>query len=167
MENKNLIGILAIVLGLLLLVFPLLGEIVLSTFVSIVFLLIGIYFLGISFGEFSKNKVSAILNFIFGLITLILGLFLVGNVILFDILASFYFFVFGFLYIFSGILGIFSRISVFGRASSGIFIVLGILTLILGYLTLLNPLFIAIILGIGLVIDGIALILFKGDTAIE
>ncbi|MDR0912648.1 MAG: DUF308 domain-containing protein [Methanobrevibacter sp.] len=161
MENKNLLGILMVIFGLVLMAFPFITETVLSVLAGISFLILGIYFIMSGVGVFDSSKISSILNIIFGIFSFILGLFLMGNIILFNFIASFYIIVFGVLYIISGLSGVFTRVTPFGRGSSIVLLILGILTIVLGYFALIDPIFIAIILGVGLIIDGVAFLFAK------
>ena len=74
------------------------------------------------------------------------------------------FWIVGIILIIFGIAGIYYRDYGPLRGSSIIMLILGLITVLLGYFSLLNPFYVSLILGISLIIDGIGFI-FAGESA--
>ncbi|KZX14597.1 DUF308 domain-containing protein [Methanobrevibacter filiformis] len=158
MENKAIVGILAVILGILMLIFPFASMTALSVIVSLGILILGVYYLVTGFNLWKVSKWACIFYIIIGIFAILLGMLLFGQVLLFDLFVVFYLYVIGFLMVFGGILGLFSRVVIHDRTSAGITVILGILTIILAAFSLQDPLFIAVIIGVSLIIEGITLI---------
>jgi len=167
MENKIIVGILAIVFGLLILIFPFMSQTILSIIPGIGILILGIYFLIAGANIWSFTKVGSILYVIIGFLGMLAGIMLLGNVLLFGILVGLYLYIIGFMLLFTGLVGVFTRFSMMPRASATLMLILGIITLVLGYFALLSPLYVAIILGVGLIIDGVAIAMGTYDEVLE
>jgi membrane protein HdeD len=167
MENKNIVGILAIIFGLLILIFPLLSQFVLSIMTGIGIIILGIYFILAGSHSWSVSKTGGLLYIIIGFLGFIAGILILGNILLFDVLIGLYLYIAGFMLLFAGLAGLFTRTIMMARASAGLMAFLGIITIILGYFALLSPIYVAIILGVSLIIDGIAILMGTYDAAIE
>lgn len=167
MENKNVIGILAIIFGLLIIIFPFMSQFVLAIIAGIGILILGIYFLIAGASMWSLSKVGSILYIIIGFLGMLAGIMLLGNIFLFDVLVSLYLYIVGFMLLFAGLVGVFTRSAMTTRASAGLMLLLGIITIILGYFALLSPIYVAIILGVSLIIDGIAILMGTYNEVIE
>jgi uncharacterized membrane protein HdeD (DUF308 family) len=156
MDSKKLIGILAIILGILIIVFPLVGTFALSIIMGVGFLLMGVHFLISGVSSWKLSRLASIIFLILGIIAVIFGVLLLGNVFLMSMVFSYFFWIIGFFLLFYGILGAFSRNTNHGIGISAVIVILAILTIILGYLAIINPVVIALLVGISLIIDGIA-----------
>jgi len=158
--QKMISALIFIILGLIVLAFPLLGVIPLSilTGFSVLFLGIGLLLTGISF--IGENAVMGIIDVILGILALILGLGFIFNPALFSFVAGLFVFIAG---IFLIIAGIFDTVNKAGGTRW-----LGILNLVLGIIYLIvaifiaNPLVLGVLIGLWLLIVGI-LMLFQKD----
>ncbi|MGL4670036.1 MAG: DUF308 domain-containing protein [Methanobacteriaceae archaeon] len=159
MEQKSIVGILAIIFGILIMVFPFIGLATLAVIAGVAVLLFGIMLAVEGTHLWAESKALGVAYIILAIIALFLGIQLLGNVFLFTTLSAFYFYIAGFFLMITGIMGIISRNVLMTRGSAALIVVLGILTVILGYLSFLNPIYLAIILGVGLVIDGITTVM--------
>lgn len=157
MTNNSLLGILAIILGLLVIVFPLISVFTVSVLAGLGVLFIGIWLLSLAFGAWGTSKGLGIAYLILGILALIAGLALFGNILALSFLASFWFYFGGFFLIIAGVMGFFAREHMVHKGSNALLIVLGIIYIILGAYAL-NPFYLAIIIGISLIIDGITLL---------
>ncbi|MBZ9571161.1 DUF308 domain-containing protein [Methanobrevibacter sp. TMH8] len=167
MENKTIVGILAIIFGLLIMIFPFMSQFVLSVIAGIGLLILGIFFLIQGASLWTLTKAGSIAYIIIGFLGMLVGIMLLGNVLLFGVLISLYLYIAGFMLLFAGLVGIFTRSAMMTKASSALMLILGIITIVLGYFALLSPVYVAIILGISLVIDGIAIAMGNYDGIIE
>lgn len=157
MDNKTILGIIAVILGILIIAFPIASQLVLSVFAGLGFFILGIYYLleGASFWQSSKWSSAGYI--ILGILGIILGFMLFLDVFLFDVLIAFYIYIIGFMLLIAGILGLVSRYENISKASSAIMLILGIVVVAIGFLAIENPLFVSLIIGISLILDGITL----------
>jgi len=167
MDNKTIVGILAIVFGLLILIFPFVSQVVLSVMAGIGILILGIYFLIAGANMWSFTKAGSIVYIIIGFLGMLTGIMLLGNVLLFGVLIGLYLYITGFMLLFAGLVGVLTRSSMMSRASAALMLILGIITVVLGYFALLSPIYVAIILGVSLIIDGIAIAMGTYDEVLE
>ena len=160
-EEKNvLLGILAIILGILVMAFPLFSVFSASVLAGLAIIFLGIWLLSQSFGTWSKSKAASIAYLILGLIAVIGGIGLFGDVLAMSFLASFWLYFAGFFLIVSGIMSFFTQEGTPGKGVGGLGIILGILYIILGAYAW-NPLYLAFLIGFWLIIQGIT-IMFVG-----
>lgn len=160
-EEKNmLIGILAIILGILVIAFPLISVFTLSVLVGIGILFLGIWFLVQTFRVWESSKAASIAYLILGIIAIVAGIGMVGNILALSFLASFIIYLAGFFLFISGILTLFTGEGTAGKGVGGLGIILGILYIIIGMFAL-NPFYLALLIGIWLIFDGIALFFVK------
>jgi membrane protein HdeD len=155
-EGNILLGVLAIILGLLVIVFPLFSVFTASLIAGIGVLFLGIWLLIQSFGVWEANKGVSIAYLILGILAIIVGIGLFGSVLAFSFLVSLALYIAGFFLIFSGILSLFSKAGTAGKGSGVLGIILGIMYMILAAYAW-NPYYLALLIGIWLIIDGIAL----------
>lgn len=151
-----LLGILAIILGFLVIIFPLLSVFTVSVLAGIGVLFLGIWLLIQCFGAWESSKGISIAYLILGILAVIVGIGLFGNILTFSFLVSLWLYIAGFFLIISGILSLFAKEGTPGKGSGVLGIVLGILYMVLAAYAW-NPFYLAIIIGIWLIIDGIAL----------
>ncbi|BDZ67821.1 DUF308 domain-containing protein [Methanobacterium ferruginis] len=153
---KNVIvGILAIILGLIVLAFPLAGLVAASVLTGFVILMIAIWLLIVGGSQLETSKTAGILNLILGIIVLIIGIGLIFSPALFAFLAGFLLYLAGIFMIIAGVIALASRNEFKNATWAGVLgIILGILYIILGTFAF-DPIYLGILIGIWLVISGI------------
>ena len=104
----------------------------------------------------SANKGVSVAYLILGLIAIIGGIGLFGSIAAFSFLVSFWLYFAGFFLIMSGIMSLFVKEGNAGKGIGGAGIILGILYIILASYAW-NPYYLALLIGIWLIIDGITL----------
>ncbi|MGB9937253.1 MAG: DUF308 domain-containing protein [Methanobacterium sp.] len=154
--NNVLLGILAVILGILVIAFPLFSVFTASVLAGFAIVFLGIWLLAQSFGIWSTSKMGSIAYLILGLIAIIGGIGLFGSVLAFSFLASFWLYFAGIFLIISGIMSFFTKEGTTGKGVGGLGVILGILYIILGSYAW-NPIYLAYLIGIWLIIDGITL----------
>jgi len=154
--NNVLLGILAIILGILVMAFPLFSVFTASVLAGFAIVFLGIWLLVQSFGIWGTSKGASIAYLILGLIAIVGGIGLFGSILAFSFLASFWLYFAGFFLIISGIMSFFTKEGTTGKGVGGLGVILGILYVILGAYAW-NPIYLAYLIGIWLIIDGIAL----------
>jgi uncharacterized membrane protein HdeD (DUF308 family) len=154
-EGKNIIlGILAILIGLIVIAFPLMGVKIASIIAGISILFLGIWMLIMSWEAWDASKGASIALLIFGILGLIVGLSLFGNILVFSFLASFWFYFAGFFLIIAGIFGIFSTGDTADTGLGILGVFLGIVYVILGSFAW-DPIYLGFLIGIWFIITGI------------
>jgi len=169
MENKTILGILAIILGVIAIVFPLISVEFVQIVAGLAVLFLGIYWIIRGIQLWDSNKASTVLYAIIGLFAMLFGMVLTGNLSLFIETSVLFMYIIGFLMIVFGIVDnlIFLKNSVLSEVSAlfltiklpaMFFILFGIIILFFADLIYLNPLYLAMIIGIVLIVEGITLI---------
>lgn len=153
---NTLSGILAIILGILVIAFPLFSVFTVSVLAGLGVIFIGIWLLSLGFGAWGQSKGLGIAYLIMGILAVFVGMALFGNILALSFLASFWLYFGGFFLIIAGVMGFFAREHTVHKGSNALIIVMGIIYIILGAYAL-NPYYLALIIGISLIIDGIAL----------
>lgn len=153
---KNVVlGLLAIILGILVLAFPLAGLVAASVLTGFVVLMIAVWLLIVGGSQMEVSKTAGILNVILGIIVLIVGIGLIFSPALFAFLAGFLLYLAGFFLIIAGVIALLSRDEFKNATWAGVLgIVLGILYIILGTFAF-DPLYLGILIGIWLILSGV------------
>jgi uncharacterized membrane protein HdeD (DUF308 family) len=153
-------ALILIILGLIVLIFPLLGVIPFSvlTGVTVLFLGIGLLFMGAA--SMGESAGMGIVEIILGFLALILGLGFIFNPALFSFIAALFVFIAGIFLIIAGIVAIAAKTT--GNRWTGLVaLILGIIYLIVAAF-IKNPLYLGILIGLWLLITGI-IMLFQKD----
>lgn len=165
MDDRNtLLGVLAILLGILVIGFPLISIFTASILAGLGILFLGIWLFIKSFDAWTTSKALSILQLILGLLAIIVGIGLFGHILIFSALVSFWLYFAGFFLLISGVFSLFYPSTV-NKGAGGLGIILGILYIILAFYAF-NPLYLAFLIGIWLIIDGIALFFVKPSELI-
>lgn len=154
MKNK-FISLLAIIFGLIIIIFPIMGIIGVGALISLSVLLISIYLLLVGVAIMDYNRTGAILDLILGLVLLILGICLIYNPALLGFLAQISLYLAGIMLIVVGVVSLINnRQSRYGFYIGIAGVVLGLLYIVIGtYIA--NPIVLGTLIGIWLVISGI------------
>jgi len=154
-EGRNvLFGILAIILGIFITAFPLISVFIVSDLVAIGIIFIGVWLLAQSVESWSTNKGLSIAALILGILGIVVGIGLFGKIVAFSILVGMVIYIGGLFLIISGILSILSGKGNAGRWGGLLGIIIGILYIIVGVYAL-NPIYLAWLIGIWLIMTGI------------
>jgi membrane protein HdeD len=151
--NNVLSGILAIILGLLIIAFPMISIFTLDIITGLGLILIGIWLLFMSFESWKSSKAVSILALILGILGIIVGIGIFGKILAFSIFIGLLIYVGGFFLIITGVVALLSGKGP-GRWGGMLGIILGVIYLIIG-LYALNPLYLAFLIGLFLIISGI------------
>lgn len=154
--QRNITAIILIILGIIVLAFPLLGLLPLSIITGFIVLILG---LGLLFGgvkEMGENWGLGVLEIILGIIALILGIGFIVNPGLFSFVAGLLVWIAGLFLIIAGIIGIFSKAGD-SRWNGVIALIIGIIYVIVGTL-IANPVILGVLIGIWLLASGIIML---------
>jgi uncharacterized membrane protein HdeD (DUF308 family) len=154
-KGKNVfIGILAIILGLIVIAFPLISVATFSVLAGIGIIAISVWLFIQSFKIWGKNLAAGIANMILAFIALAFGIVFIGNIKGFEFLTFLALYIVGFFILITGLTALFSDTGMKGKATGALGIVFGILFVVLGtYVG--HPLVLAATIGIFLIIAGI------------
>jgi uncharacterized membrane protein HdeD (DUF308 family) len=156
-QNNMLLGILAIILGLAVIAFPLISVFLVTDIVAIGIIFIGVWLLTQSIVSWESSKALSIFALIVGILGIVVGIGLFGKILAFSILVGLVIYIGGFFLIISGLISLVSGTGNSGRAGGLLGIILGILYIIVG-LYAFNPLYLALLIGLWLIITGFFMI---------
>lgn len=146
-----------IVLGLIIIAFPLLGVVPFAILTGLAVLFLGVGLLAVGITSMSANKGGSIAAIILGILAIILGLGFIFIPAWFSFAASIFVFIAGIFLILAGIAAIASRIE--GGLYGGLItLILGIIYIIVA-IYIKDPLYLGILIGIWLLITGIMTLL--------
>lgn len=157
--KTKFISLLSIIFGLIIIIFPIMGLIGVSSLISLSVLLISIYLLVVGVSIIDYNKSGSVLDLTLGIILLLLSIGLIFNPALLGFLAEITLYLAGIMLIVVGLVSLINnRNSRFGFYIGIAGVVLGLLYIIIGtYIA--NPIILGTLIGIWLVITGVLKIL--------
>ena len=154
-------GVLTILFGLILLIFPWFGLWTLTAIFGLILILIGIGLLAFGAFTYQSSKGAAVAFLILGILGLIAGIGLFGNVGAFAAMAGFALYLSGFILIIAGLVLVFKPRTKLSREVGLLGIIMGIVYIILGSFAV-DPRGLSILMGIWLIIAGVTSLLSTG-----
>ncbi len=153
--KTKFVSLLAIILGLIIIIFPALGLIGASSLIGLSVLLMSIYLLIVGVTIIDYNTSGAIIDLILGLLLLFLSIGLIFNPALLGFITEITLYLAGIMLIIVAVASLINnRSSRYGFYIGIVGIVLGLLYIIIGtYIS--NPIILGTLIGIWLVISGI------------
>lgn len=159
MEQKIGSGLILIVLGLVIIAFPLLGVIPFSVLTGLAVLFLGVGLITAGITTLGESRVMGIVELTLGVLAIIMGIGFVFYPSLFSVVAAVFVFIAGLFLIISGIVALATRVG--GNIWTGLIaIILGIIYLIVA-IYVANPLYLGILIGLWLLITGILMLVQK------
>ena len=160
MHKQTTISIIAIILGIITIAFPILGVIAAADILGLSVLLLSIFTNGVS--EVEYNTTRGLLNTILGIVMLIISLGLIFNPSIFAFLTALTIYLAGIFLIIIGLIVIVgNRDNKYGFWMGILGIVLGVIYIIIGtYIN--NPIILGSLIGIWLVVTGVLNLLDNG-----
>ena len=153
--KTKFICLLAIIFGLIIIIFPIMGIIGVGSLISLSVLLVSIYLLIVGIAIIDYNKSGAILDLILGLLLLFLSIFMIYYPEILGFLAEIILYFAGIMLIIVGLVSLINnRQTRYGFYIGIAGVVLGLLYIIIGtYVT--NAVILATLIGIWLIISGV------------
>ena len=153
--KSKFISLLAIILGLMIIIFPILGVIGVADLIGLSILLISIYLLVVGVSIIDYNKSGAVLDLTLGLILLFLSICLIFDFEILGALAQITLYLAGIMLIVVGVVSLINnRQSRYGFYIGIAGVILGLLYIVIGtYIT--NPIILGTLIGLWLVISGV------------
>lgn len=167
-ENVNtekIMGVLFIILGLLLVFYPIVSSAFLSILIGFSLVCFGMSALGMGI-VFSESPVFRYSSIMIGIISLIFGIIFMFFLNALPFLFSLQFFIIGFLMMFYGILGIAYLAGAAYKLLSVTGLILGIVIVALTLFLASQPIIIAVIIGAFLIIDGVCLLVVGSSESL-
>ena len=162
MHKQTTISIIAIILGIIIIVFPMLGVIAASDILGLSVLLLAIFLLTNGVSEVDYNTTRGLLNIILGIMMLIISLGLIFNPSIFAFLTALTIYLAGIFLIIIGLIVIVgNRDNKYGFWIGIMGIVLGVIYIIIGtYIK--NPIILGLLIGFWLLLTGVLNLLDNG-----
>lgn len=158
MDFKRILGIIFIILGLLFIIYPFYSASAVSFIAGISLIAFGIAAIIDGFSLLSVMAYMTIIKVLLGICSIILGVLFLYNIDALSFIVGFQFYLIAFILILVGIIGIFSRPGALAKIGSIITLILGILTVFLAAFSIEQPLFVAVLVGVSLLVEGIMLL---------
>lgn len=154
MKTKFL-SLLAILLGLIIIIFPVMGVIGVGDLIGLSILLISIYLLVVGISIIDYNRGGSIIDLFLGIILLLLSICLIFNPTMLGFLAEITLYLAGIMLIIVGVVSLINnRQSRYGFYIGIAGVVLGLLYIIIGtYIS--DPIILGTLIGIWLVVSGV------------
>lgn len=152
-------GLIAILVGLIFIVFPIFSSDVVSIIVGISLLFFGIYSVIFGWNIRRSYNVFYIAAIIMGIISIIFGILFLFFINGLSFLIGLQFYIVGLIMIFSSIAALLSKKDNISNFSCLLVLLIGVLAIIIGIFANGNPIFIAILIGVLLIIEGVRLVL--------
>ena len=162
MHKQTSISIIAIILGIITIAFPMLGVIAAADILGLSVLLLAIFLLTNGVSEVDYNTTRGLLNIILGIMMLIISLGLIFNPSIFAFLTALTIYLAGIFLIIIGLIGIVgNRDNKYGFWIGIMGIVLGVIYIIIGtYIK--NPIILGLLIGFWLLLTGVLNLLDNG-----
>lgn len=155
LDYKKILGILFIILGLIFIIYPLFAAGTVSLIAGVCLISFGLasIFNGLSLWSLIANL--SLVEVALGILSIILGFCFLINIGTLAIVISYSFYLVAFLLIFVGIAGLLAKGSEMSKWGSALILLLGIIFLFLAVLSITDPLIIAILIGVALIVRGV------------
>ena len=153
-NNKNqLLGILGIIFGIFLISFPLVGAVTASILAGLGLLFVGIWLMALSFDTWGTNNIASLAALIIAILSIMIGLGLMGNIVAFDLIVDSAFYIVGIFLLLNGIWLLFTTHVNFNRFLGAIGIITGVLYVYLAFIEF-DTIFLTFVLGLWLLFGG-------------
>lgn len=152
--RNTLIGIVAIILGLIVITFPLVSVLTLSVLTGLGIIVLGIWFFAQSYHIWGKNLAAGIADLLLGIFSICLGIVFVGDVAAFEFLTFLALYIVALFLIIAGLMALFSGKDLKSRGIGVLGVIFGLLYMIVS-VYVADPLFLSMIIGVFLILAGI------------
>ena len=161
MDYKKILGILFIILGIIFIVYPLLSAHAVSVIAGVCLIAFGLACIVDAFSVWSILTNFSAINILLGICSIILGFLFIYKIDALSFIIGYQFYLIAFILIVIGILGLFGGPET-PKLVSILFLIMGIVCIILAMFSIAEPLYVAIIVGICLILEGVSF--FLGGT---
>ena len=162
MDSNKGMGLFSIILGLIFIIFPMISESLISIIIGFSLLFFGISaaYTGWDMKKYANNMYANLFIAI-GIIAAIFGFRFIFYIDALSFLIGIEFYLIGFILIIFGIAGLLSRAGTVSLLTSILVIVMGIIAIALAAFAMAQPIYIAIIIGVILIIEGLMILFIE------
>lgn len=157
MDYRKILGILFIILGIIFAVYPIYSAEAVSWIAGICLICFGFASIINGFSVWSMMAHASLLDILIGMFAILFGLLFIYRIDALSFLSAYLFFLIAFVLIFAGIFGIVFGLDTASRIVSIFILILGFAAVYLAFASIAQPLYVAIIVGICLIMEGILL----------
>ncbi len=155
MDYKKILGILFIIMGIIFAVYPVYSAQAVSLIAGISLIAFGFASIIDGFSVWSMMTHVSVIKILLGICAMLFGLLFIYEIDALSFIVAFHFYLIAFVFILFGISGIFFGPDTTSRLVSVLVLILGIVTVYLAFASIAAPLYVAIIVGICLIMEGI------------
>ena len=159
MDSNKYAGILIIILGLIFMCFPLFSSVLVSVIVGVGLILLGLATIAFGLGIRHDSGLVSALTIILGIIGIIIGILFVFYLDAVAILVSVEFYILGIIMLVIGICGLITGEESKGKLMGLLIIFVGIISFLIAIFALAQPLYIAVLVGIVLILEGLMMLM--------
>lgn len=156
MDRAKVLALLYIILGLIFIIYPMLSADVVSVIIGLSLIFFGISTLILELQLKNFNSIFLIMTVLISIISILFGIIFMFYIDALSFIIGFQFYLVGFIMVLTGIIGIIFRRQ-FALYSSILILIIGTVSIALGLFSVSQPVFIATLVGIVLIIEGISL----------
>lgn len=158
MEFNKIAGIIFVILGLIFIIFPMFSAGLVSVIVGLSLLFFGIASIVNAFSVWNMMTHFSTVNLIIGIISIIFGILFIFFIDALSFLTGLSFYIVGFIMLIFGIIGLISE-SRLSKTTSLVILLIGIIAIALAVFAIEQPIYVAILIGLCLIIEGARLYL--------
>ena len=155
MDFRKVLGIIFIILGLIFAIYPMYSAEAVSWIAGICLICFGFASIIDGFSVWSMMAHVSLINILLGICAILLGLLFIYKIDALSFIVAYHFYLIAFILMFVGIFGIFFALDTLSRIVSLLVLILGIVAVYLAFCSIAGPLYVAIIVGICLILEGI------------
>ncbi|WP_405268226.1 DUF308 domain-containing protein [Methanobrevibacter sp.] len=156
MDYKKIIGILFMILGLLFIVYPLYSAAAVSLIAGICLISFGFAAIIDGFSIWSMMANVSVIKILLGICAILLGIVFIYKIDALSFIVAYQFYLIAFVMIFVGISGLIAGSETMSKLTSTLILIMGIIAIFLAVYSITQPLYAAILVGICLIMEGIA-----------
>ena len=155
MDYKKVLGILFIIMGIIFAVYPMYSAQAVSLIAGICLIAYGFASIIDGFSLWGVMTNVSVINILLGICAILFGSLFLYQIDALSFLVAYQFFLIALVLIFTGLSGIFFGRDTTSRLISVLVLVLGVVAVYLAFTSIAQPLYVAIIVGICLIMEGI------------
>ncbi len=156
MDYKKIIGILFIILGLLFIVYPLYSAAAVSMIAGICLISFGFAAIIDGFSIWSMMANVSVIKILLGICAILLGILFIYKIDALSFIVAYQFYLIALVMILVGISGLIAGSETMSKLTSVLILIMGIIAIFLAVYSITQPLYAAILVGICLIMEGIA-----------
>ena len=155
MDFRKVLGIIFKILGIIFAVYPMYSAEAVSLIAGISLIAFGFASIIDGFSVWSMMAHVSLLKILLGMCAMLFGLLFIYKIDALSFIFAFHFYLIAFVLMFIGICGIFFGAGIAAKLVSVVILILGIVSVYIASASIAQPLYVAVIVGICLIMEGI------------